>query len=75
MESTKPKNSTNWERSDQPRRQGKERSDHLDSITDEARRDSSDVGSNLVKFVEKWDGTGRKVAKKKIKNTVFSVPR
>ena len=52
-----------------------ERSDYLDNITDEARRDSSDVGYNLVRFVEQWDGTGRKVAKKKIKNTVFSVPR
>lgn len=75
MESTKPKNSTNWERSDQPRRQGKERSDHLDSITDEARRDSSDVGSNLVKFVENGMAQGEKLQKKKIKNTVFSVPR
>lgn len=66
LKEEKQKNNTNWERSDQPRRQrGKERSDHLDNITDEARRDSSDAGSNLVRFVEKQDGTGRKVAKKK----------
>ena len=57
------------------RDEGKERSDHLDIITNGARRDSLDVGSNLVRFVEKWVGTGRKVTKKKIKNTVFSVPR